>query len=98
MKIVRLLFLLAVLVGGLVVGAANSQVITLSLVLWQIETTSGIAIISSLLLGAIVGGGLVAAAVVIPLYSKLRRAQKLAQPSTVEAASAPVASSPFDGR
>ena len=38
----------------------------------------GLAIIVSLLLGALVGGGLVLAGVVIPLYSRLRRANKAA--------------------
>lgn len=97
MKTVRLLLLLAVLVAGLVVGAANSQSIRLSLVFWELETSSGIALISALIIGALVGGGLVAAAVVLPLYSKLRRAQR-APGVAVEPGNQAPASSPFDGR
>jgi uncharacterized integral membrane protein len=55
-KIVRLLLLLAVLVGGLVIGSLNSQPIDISLAFWVLQTTSGVAIIASLLLGALVGG------------------------------------------
>ncbi|WP_433851744.1 lipopolysaccharide assembly protein LapA domain-containing protein [Stenotrophomonas nitritireducens] len=95
MKAVRLLILLAVLVGGLVIGSLNSQPVDISLAFWALKTTSGIAIIVSLLLGALVGGGLVVAGMVIPLYAKLRRASKAAAPG---AAPAPQAPSPFDGR
>ena len=98
MNVIRLLLLLAVLIGGLIIGAANSQAITLSLVFWELQTTSGMAIICSLLLGALVGGGFVLASVVIPLYSKLRRAQKAPAPVELGATQVPPASSPFDGR
>jgi len=95
MKAVRLLILLAVLVGGLVIGSLNSQPVDVSLAFWALKTTSGIAIIVSLLLGALVGGGLVVAGMVVPLYAKLRRATKAAVPGAVSAAQTP---SPFDGR
>ena len=48
MKIVRLVILLAVLIGGLVIGSLNSQPIEISLAFWVLKTTSGIAIIASL--------------------------------------------------
>ena len=96
MKAVRLLILLAVLVGGLVIGSLNSQPVDIRLAVWALHTTSGLAIIVSLLLGALVGGGLVLAGVVIPLYSRLRRANKAA--AAPAAAPAPQAPSPFDGR
>lgn len=96
MKAVRLLILLAVLVGGLVIGSLNSQPVDISLAFWALRTTSGIAIIVSLLLGALVGGGLVLAGMVIPLYARLRRANKAAA-GTV-GAPAPQTPSPFDGR
>lgn len=93
MNVVRLLILLAVLVVGLIVGALNSQPIVISLGFTQINSTTGMAIIIALLSGALIGGGLVLASVVIPLYAKLRRAQK-ATPSVV----ATPPSSTFDGR
>ncbi|KQO02574.1 MULTISPECIES: lipopolysaccharide assembly protein LapA domain-containing protein [Stenotrophomonas] len=96
MKAVRLLILLAVLVGGLVIGSLNSQPVDISLAFWALRTTSGIAIIVSLLLGALVGGGLVLAGMVIPLYARLRRANKAAAGAVT--APAPQTPSPFDGR
>lgn len=98
MKAVRLLLLLAVLVGGLVIGSLNSQPMEISLAFWVLETTSGIAIIGSLLLGALLGGGMVVAGLVIPLYARLRRMNK----AEATAGAGPVAPvhtpSPFDER
>ncbi|WP_305804009.1 hypothetical protein [Stenotrophomonas sp. YIM B06876] len=99
MKVVRLLILLAVLVGGLIIGSLNSQPLDISLAFWVLKTTSGVAIIVSLLLGALLGGALVAAGVVIPLYAKLRRASKAALvASRAPANQVPPSPSPFDGR
>jgi putative membrane protein len=98
MKIVRLLILLAVLVGGLVIGSLNSQPIEVSLAFWVLKTTSGIAIIASLLLGALIGGGMVMAGLVIPMYTKLRRANKAASVVAAEPAASKQPSSPFDWR
>lgn len=98
MKVVRLLILLAVLVGGLVIGSLNSQRIDISLGFWVLQTTSGIAIIVSLLLGTLLGGALVTAGVVIPLYARLRRANKAALAGQGESSAAAPAPSPFDGR
>ncbi|MGB3392005.1 MAG: lipopolysaccharide assembly protein LapA domain-containing protein [Stenotrophomonas sp.] len=94
MKAVRLLLLLAVLVGGLVIGSLNSQPVQVSLAFWSLETTSGIAIIASLLLGALLGGGMVVAGLVVPLYARLRRANKAVAVPAQETQ----VPSPFDGR
>jgi uncharacterized membrane protein YciS (DUF1049 family) len=98
MKVFRLLILLAVLVGGLVVGSLNSQAIDISLAFWVLKTTSGIAIIASLLIGALVGGGIVMATLVVPLYAKLRRANKAVSAVAPEPAAPVQSPSPFDGR
>lgn len=98
MKIVRLLLLLAVLVGGLVIGSLNSQPIDISLAFWVLQTTSGVAIIASLLLGALVGGGIVLLGLAIPLYARLRRANKALSSAVAEPASSGQPPSPFDGR
>lgn len=96
MKIARLLVLLTVLVAGLVVGALNSQEMTLKLGFTEIHSSTGLAITVALLAGVLIGAGLVLVGMVIPLYSKLRKAQKAAP----VAPAAPVASSTssFDGR
>ncbi|AHY59302.1 LapA family protein [Stenotrophomonas rhizophila] len=96
MKVVRLLILLAVLVAGLIIGALNSDKMVLSLGFTQITTTTGLAIIVALLTGALIGGGIVLASLVIPLYAKLRKAQKASPTVVVAPASTP--SSTFDGR
>lgn len=96
MKVVRLLILLAVLVAGLIIGALNSDKMVLSLGFTQITTTTGLAIIVALLTGALIGGGIVLASLVIPLYAKLRKAQKTSPTVVVAPASTP--SSTFDGR
>lgn len=98
MKVVRLLMLLAVLVGGLVIGSLNSQPIEISLAFWVLKTTSGIAIITSLLLGALVGGGMVLVGLAVPLYARLRRANKALSSAVAEPASSEQPPSPFDGR
>ena len=96
MKVVRLLILLAVLVAGFIIRAFNSDKMVLSLGFTQITTTTGLAIIVALLSGAIIGGGIVLASLVIPLYAKLRKAQKAVPTAVVAPASTP--SSTFDGR
>ncbi|WP_313243961.1 hypothetical protein [Stenotrophomonas rhizophila] len=96
MNVVRLLILLAVLVAGLIIGALNSDKMVLSLGFTQITTTTGLAIIVALLTGALIGGGIVLASLVIPLYAKLRKAQKASPTVVVAPASTP--SSTFDGR
>ncbi len=93
MKVFRLLVLLALLVIGLIIGAVNMTDMTFNLVFAQIHTSVGVALISALLLGVVVGAGLVLVSVVIPLYGQLRRANKGA-PGARPHSSAP----PFDGR
>jgi len=93
MKLARLLILLAVLVAGLVIGALNSQDMTLNLGFTAIHSSTGLAITVALLTGAIIGAGLVLVGLVLPLYSRLRKAQKAA-PAVAPAASP----STFDGR
>ncbi|WP_045727559.1 lipopolysaccharide assembly protein LapA domain-containing protein [Xanthomonas sp. GPE 39] len=87
MKIVRLLILLVFLVAGLVVGSLNSQPIVINFGVSALATTSGIAIIVSLFAGVVIGAASVLVMVAIPLYAKLRRANKAAN-----AVAAPVSS------
>lgn len=78
MNIFRLIVALVFLAIGLLVGVLNTQPITLKLLFTQIETSSGVAIILSLLAGVIIGGLIALATLVWPLYSKLRKANKQA--------------------
>lgn len=78
MKVFRLLLLLVFLVLGLIIGVLNSDPIQIDFAFTSIPTTSGVAIIVALLGGALVGVSLVLIGLVIPLYSKLRQANKRA--------------------
>ena len=76
MNIFRLIIALVFLAIGLLVGVLNTQPITLKLLFTQIETSSGVAIILSLLAGVVIGGLIALATLVWPLYTKLRKANK----------------------
>lgn len=77
MKVFRLLVMLAFLLVGLVIGALNSQPLLIDFAFASIATTSGIAIIVALFAGVLIGL-LVMLSVVLPLYARLRQANKLA--------------------
>ncbi len=94
MNVFRLLIALVFLVAGLVVGSLNSQRIVISLGFTDIATTSGVAIIVSLLAGVLIGGIIVLVAMVLPLYTRLRRAEKAA---AVHARAAAPVQTPADG-
>ncbi|MEA9586073.1 LapA family protein [Xanthomonas sp. WHRI 10064A] len=100
MKVFRLLVMLAFLLVGLVIGAVNSQNITLDFLFSSVHTSSGVAIIVALLVGVLIGAGMVLVSVVIPLYSKLRQANKAVAVSRADARPIPPAAvepRPLDG-
>lgn len=77
MNILRLIVALVFLALGLIVGFQNgSPQITLKLFAFTWITTPGNAIILSLLAGVVIGGLIVLATLVWPLYNKLRKANK----------------------
>ncbi|UNK57431.1 hypothetical protein MNQ95_15090 [Pseudoxanthomonas daejeonensis] len=76
MTILRLLVLVAFLAAGLVVGSLNPQRIALDFGIVEVVTTTGIAIMVSLLAGVLLGGGMVMATTVLPLHARLRRANR----------------------
>ena len=94
MTILRLLVLVAFLAAGLVVGSLNPQRIVLDFGIVEIVTTTGIAIMVSLLAGVLLGGGLVMATTVLPLHARLRRANR---PAPVTAATQVGAHPPYPG-
>ncbi|ASK92100.1 LapA family protein [Xanthomonas campestris pv. trichodesmae] len=100
MKVLRLLVMLAFLLVGLIIGAVNSQDVTLDFLFSSVHTSSGVAIIVALLVGVLIGAGMVLVSVVIPLYSKLRQANKAVAVSRADARSftpATVEPRPIDG-
>lgn len=76
MNILRLIVALIFLGAGLLIGVLNTQPITLKLLFAELQTSSGVAIILSLLSGVVIGGLIVLATLVWPLYTKLRKANK----------------------
>lgn len=78
MNVFRLIVAFVFLGVGLVIGVLNTQPITLKLLLVDIQTSSGVAIILSLLAGVLIGGLIVLTTLVWPLYAKLRKANKQA--------------------
>ncbi|MGV7173328.1 lipopolysaccharide assembly protein LapA domain-containing protein [Xanthomonas campestris] len=100
MKVLRLLVMLAFLLVGLIIGAVNSQDVTLDFLFSSVHTSSGVAIIVALLVGVLIGAGMVLVSVVIPLYSKLRQANKAVAASRADArpvTPATVEPRPIDG-
>ncbi|AMV08640.1 lipopolysaccharide assembly protein LapA domain-containing protein [Xanthomonas citri] len=100
MKVLRLLVMLAFLLVGLIIGAVNSQDVTLDFLFSSVHTSSGAAIIVALLVGVLIGAGMVLVSVVIPLYSKLRQANKAVAVSRADArpvTPATVEPRPIDG-
>ena len=80
MNTFRLVVALLFLAYGLIIGVLNTQPITLKLVFSEFQTSSGVGIMLSLLLGVVIGGLIVVATVVWPLYAKLRKATRAATP------------------
>ncbi len=76
MSTIRLVVALIFLAAGLVIGVLNTQPIVLKLLFTEIPTSSGVAIILSLLFGVLIGGLIVIATMVLPLYARLRKANK----------------------
>jgi uncharacterized integral membrane protein len=76
MNTFRLVVALLFLAYGLIIGVLNTQPITLKLVFSEFQTSSGVGIMLSLLLGVVIGGLIVVATVVWPLYAKLRKATR----------------------
>lgn len=81
MNILRLIIALLFLCFGLVIGFLDdSPGIPLDLIFFTWSTTPGTAIIMSLLTGVIIGGLVVIATMVLPLYARLRKATKPVKP------------------
>jgi len=85
MNMFRLVVALLFLAYGLIIGVLNTQPITLKLLFTEFQTSSGVGIMLSLLLGVVVGGLIVVATLVWPLYAKLRRANRSVAAAAVDA-------------
>ena len=97
MAILRLLLLVAFLAAGLVVGSLNRQRIVLDFGLAEVVTTTGIAVMVALLAGVLLGGGLVLATSVLPLRTRLGRAQRAAASAAAKPADPEPPHPPYQG-
>lgn len=83
MRPIRILIAMLCLVAGVAVGALNPQVVEVDLGLAILRPTLGLALLASLLLGAIAGGLAIMASVLLPL--RQRRRSEAARPRATDA-------------
>jgi uncharacterized membrane protein YciS (DUF1049 family) len=76
MRPLRILLALLSIAAGVAIGALNPQPVTLDLGIMVLHSTLGIVLLATLLLGAIVGGAMLVASVVLPLQRRLRLARR----------------------
>ncbi|MEO6155200.1 MAG: LapA family protein, partial [Thermomonas sp.] len=85
MRLIRLIAAIACILLGAVVGALNTQPIALDLGMATIRASLGLSMLVALLLGVLIGGSILAVAVVTPLRRRLRRAETAARMTRSEA-------------
>lgn len=85
MRLIRLIAAVACILLGAIIGALNTQPIALDLGIATIRASLGLSVLVCLLLGVLVGGGILAIAVVAPLRRRLRRAENAARAPRSEA-------------
>lgn len=76
MRLLQLLIALLFIAAGVLVGALNPQSMTLDFYYWHVQLGVGVAMLSGLLAGALLGGLAVTMGVVWPLQRRLRRARR----------------------
>ncbi len=75
MRLIRALIALLCIAVGVVVGALNPQPVELDLGIAVLRGTLGVSLLVALLLGAVAGGLMLAASVILPMRQQLRRAR-----------------------
>ena len=75
-RLIRLVVAVACILLGAIVGALNTQSVLLDFGIASIRTSLGLSVLVALLLGVVVGGAILAIAVVAPLRRRLRRAEQ----------------------
>ena len=76
---IRLIVAIACILLGAVVGALNTQPITLDLGFAVLRASLGPVVLAALLLGVLIGGTILAVGVVAPLRRRLRVAESAAR-------------------
>ncbi|HVI60222.1 MAG TPA: LapA family protein [Luteimonas sp.] len=83
MRLIRFLIALLCIAFGVVVGALNPQPVALDFGFATLRGTLGVSLLVALLVGAIAGGAMLAASVVLPLRQQLRRERARRGASTI---------------
>ena len=85
MRLLQLLIALLFIAAGVVVGALNPQSMTLDFYYRHLHVGVGVAVLSALFTGALLGGLAITVGVVWPLQRRLRRARRdlPASPATI---------------
>ncbi|WP_027080374.1 lipopolysaccharide assembly protein LapA domain-containing protein [Luteimonas mephitis] len=81
MRLIRFLIALLCIAAGVLVGALNPQPVSMDFGFVTLRGTLGVSLLVALLAGAIAGGLMLAASVVVPLRAQLRR-QRAQRPAT----------------
>lgn len=81
MRLIRFLIAVLCIAVGVVVGALNPQPVSLDLGFAVLHGTLGVSLLVALLVGAVAGGLMLAASVILPLRQQLRRARSQRDPS-----------------
>jgi lipopolysaccharide assembly protein A len=76
MRLIRFLVAFACVALGAVVGALNRQLVSIDLGVTHLPTNLGVALIVTLLIGALLGGLAISASLVLPLRRRLARAER----------------------
>ena len=80
MRLIRFLIALLFVATGVVIGALNPQPVAIDLGFAVLPATLGVALLVSILIGAILGGVMLSASVVLPLRQQLRRTRSTQAP------------------
>lgn len=81
MRLIRLLIALLFAAIGVVSGALNPLAVAIDLGFVKLPATLGVALLVSVLIGAILGGLMLSASVILPLRKELRRARAMRMPA-----------------
>ena len=87
-RLIRFLIALLFVAAGVAVGALNPQPVSIDLGFAVLRGTLGLALLATLLVGALLGGMMLAASVILSLRRKLRRSRMQAASSVPPASDA----------
>jgi uncharacterized integral membrane protein len=85
MRLIRFLIAFACLAIGAIVGALNRDPVSIDFAIAHVGTTLGVALISALLMGVLLGGLAITASLVLPLRRRLAHAERKSAQAAAQA-------------